>query len=81
MMIHDPGKVSGLLDQVAVCRDDRVANLQPRSLGGGTGMDTGHLNVTAICIANRSFIDSQAGKGKGSGHRGSGGLEWRRAVG
>src|SRR5208337_1753324 len=44
-------------------------------------MDTGHLNVTASCIAHLPLIDAEAGKEKGSGRCGSGGLERHSAVG
>src|SRR5271157_2428313 len=44
-------------------------------------MDTGHLNVTASCIAHLPLIDAEAGKEKGRGRCGSGGLERHSAVG
>src|SRR5271166_1771849 len=44
-------------------------------------MDTGHLNVTASCIAHLFLIDAEAGKGKGRERCWSGGLEWHSAVG
>src|SRR5208337_783135 len=53
----------------------------PRTLGGGAGMNTGHLNVTASCIAHLFLIDAEAGNGKGRGRCGSGALERHSAVG
>src|SRR5208283_4809901 len=44
-------------------------------------MDTGHLNVTASCIAYLPLIDAEAGKEKGRGRCGSGDLERHSAVG
>ena len=81
VVVDDPGEVSCLLGQVAVRGDDRVTGLQPGTLGGGAGMDTGHLDVTASCIAHLPLIDAKAGKEKGRGPYGSRGLERRGTVG
>ena len=63
-MIDDPGEVSGLLGQIAVRRDDRVAGFKPRMLGGGAGMNSDYLDPTAGCITHRFLIDAETGQGK-----------------